>query len=50
MALSATPGVGIRGMRERLRQLGGSLEIECNGGGTIVEARLPIAVSAPAAA
>ncbi len=50
MALSATPGVGIRGMRERLRQLGGSLEIECNGGGTIVEARLPIAVSSPAAA
>jgi len=26
-----TPGVGIRGMRERLRQLGGTLEITCNG-------------------
>jgi len=50
MALSATPGVGIRGMRERLRQLGGSLEIDCNSGGTIVEARLPIAVPSTAAA
>ena len=30
-------------MRERLRQLGGSLEIESNGKGTIVEAWLPVA-------
>ncbi len=37
-----TPGVGIRGMRERLRQLGGSLQIESNGEGTTVIARLPI--------
>jgi signal transduction histidine kinase len=38
-------GVGIRGMRERLRQLGGSLEIssEGNGRGTVVVARLPLA-------
>jgi signal transduction histidine kinase len=37
-------GVGIRGMRERLRQLGGSLEINSQrkGSGTIVVARLPI--------
>jgi signal transduction histidine kinase len=28
-----TPGVGIRGMRERLRQLGGSLEIHSDGPG-----------------
>jgi signal transduction histidine kinase len=35
------PGVGIRGMRERLRQLGGSLEIHSNGEGTLVVARLP---------
>ena len=28
-----TPGVGIRGMRERLRQLGGSLEIRSDGPG-----------------
>jgi len=38
-----TPGVGIRGMRERLRQLGGSLEINSNVRGTVVIARLPVA-------
>jgi len=35
-------GVGIRGMRERVRQLGGSLQIESNGNGTRVVARFPI--------
>ncbi len=50
MVLSATPGVGLRGMRERLHQLGGSLEIDCNRGGTVVEARLPVEQSSPAAA
>ncbi len=39
---AGTPGVGIRGMRERLRQLGGSLEIDSNGKGTVVVARLPL--------
>jgi protein-histidine pros-kinase len=34
-------GVGIRGMRERIRQLGGSLEIISNGDGTVVAARFP---------
>jgi signal transduction histidine kinase len=43
MASGGTPGVGIRGMRERLRQLGGSLEIASNGTGTIVLARFPVA-------
>jgi signal transduction histidine kinase len=43
-ASGVTPGVGIRGMRERLRQLGGTLDIDCKGGGTVVEARLPVAV------
>src|SRR5438445_1220958 len=43
MASNGTPGVGIRGMRERLRQLGGSLEINSNGKGTVIVARLPIA-------
>lgn len=40
---TGTPGVGIRGMRERLRQLGGSLEIRSNGEGkgTLVTAHLP---------
>ena len=36
-------GVGIRGMRERLRQLGGTLEVYSNEEGTSVVARLPIA-------
>src|SRR6266851_2180338 len=35
-------GVGIKGMRERLQQMG-ALEINSNGRGTVVEARLPIA-------
>ena len=38
-----TAGVGIRGMRERLRQLGGSLEINSTEKGTVVVARLPVA-------
>jgi signal transduction histidine kinase len=39
------PGVGVRGMRERLRQLGGSLEIKSAGAGqgTVVLAHLPVA-------
>jgi signal transduction histidine kinase len=36
-------GVGFRGMRERLRQLGGELEIQSGSGGTSVTARLPLA-------
>jgi len=36
------PGVGIRGMRERVRQLGGDLEITSNANGTMVAARLPV--------
>src|SRR5215469_1856296 len=42
VAAGGTPGVGIRGMRERLRQLGGDLEVNSNGHGTRVEARLPV--------
>ena len=40
---TGTPGVGIRGMRERLRQLGGTLEIRSDGEGkgTLISARLP---------
>ncbi len=34
-------GVGIQGMGERIRQLGGSLEIESGGHGTSVVAVLP---------
>jgi len=36
-----TPGVGIGGMRERMRQLGGSLVLQSGHNGTTVEARLP---------
>jgi PAS domain S-box-containing protein len=43
LKLAGKAGVGIRGMRERLRQLGGTLEIEPgrNGPGTVVIAQLP---------
>lgn len=36
-------GFGIRGMRERLTELGGRLEIDSNGRGTTVRATVPIA-------
>ena len=42
MASNGTPGVGIRGMRERIRQLGGTLEINSNSSGTVVVVKLPI--------
>jgi PAS domain S-box-containing protein len=44
MELTGKAGVGIRGMRERLHQLGGTLEIgsQLNGRGTTIVARLPI--------
>lgn len=35
-------GVGIRGMRERLRQLRGEISIESSGAGTQIIARLPV--------
>jgi len=35
-------GVGFRGMRERLRQLGGTLRIQSDGDGTVVVAMLPL--------
>jgi signal transduction histidine kinase len=34
-------GAGIKGMRERLRQLGGALTVHSNGSGTLVTADLP---------
>jgi len=42
MASTGTPGVGIRGMRERLQQLGGELEITSNSHGTLVSAKLAV--------
>jgi PAS domain S-box-containing protein len=38
-------GVGLRGMRERVLQLGGTLEIESKGTGTTVRAMFPVAQS-----
>jgi PAS domain S-box-containing protein len=35
-------GVGLRGMTERLHQLGGSLELNSTAGGTTVTARIPL--------
>ncbi len=40
---NSSDGVGIKGMRERLRQLGGTLSIHSNGQGTLVTADLPLA-------
>lgn len=48
-ASSGMPGVGIRGMQERTRQLGGCLEISSDAKGTVIEARFPIETSAAAA-
>ncbi len=35
-------GVGFAGMRERLRELGGALEIESTGNGTLIRANFPV--------
>jgi signal transduction histidine kinase len=43
-------GVGLRGMRERMRQLGGTLEVQSNGKGTTVTAAVPCAASTPTTA
>jgi signal transduction histidine kinase len=45
--LGIRTGVGLRGMRERVTQMGGTLRIESDSGGTTIMATLP---SAPAAA
>jgi signal transduction histidine kinase len=44
MASAGAPGVGIRGMRERIRQLGGTLQIDSRGPGrgTVVAITLPL--------
>jgi len=44
LALGKLSGVGLRGMRERLRQMGGQLEVQSNGRGTLVSATLPIEI------
>jgi len=39
---AAAPGVGIAGMRERVRQLGGHLEMHSTGSGTTLKVTLPL--------
>ena len=42
IASGESVGVGLRGMQERVRQLGGSVEIRSNGSGTTVTATVPL--------
>ena len=42
------PGVGISGIRERVRQLGGQMQIRSGTGGTTVEVLFPVEEAAPA--
>jgi two-component system, NarL family, sensor kinase len=41
-AAGRSTGVGMHGMRERVRQIGGALQIQSNGNGTSVQVVLPI--------
>jgi PAS domain S-box-containing protein len=47
MPVDALAGVGLRGMRERLKQFGGELNVATGVGGTTVTATLPIKVALP---
>ena len=38
----SSKGVGLRGMRERIRELGGKFEISSKGRGTIIRASIPV--------
>jgi PAS domain S-box-containing protein len=45
LTLPSSGGVGLRGMQERIRQLGGTLEIDSSKNGTIITATLPVHAS-----
>jgi signal transduction histidine kinase len=45
LASGRLSGVGLRGMSERLLQMGGQLEVHSNGSGTLVTATLPIEIA-----
>jgi PAS domain S-box-containing protein len=42
LTLASSGGVGLRGMQERIRQLGGTLEINTSRCGTVIAATLPV--------
>jgi two-component system NarL family sensor kinase len=42
LSLPASGGVGLRGMQERIRQIGGNMEIDSSTQGTVITARIPI--------
>jgi signal transduction histidine kinase len=50
MEVSGTLGVGLRGMRERILQLGGNIKIDSNSPGTIVRVQVPVARNTETAA
>jgi signal transduction histidine kinase len=50
MEASGTLGVGLRGMRERILQLGGNINIDSNSPGTVVRVQVPVAHDAETAA
>lgn len=41
-------GIGLAGMRERLRELGGRLDVESDGNGTLIRAVIPVPASVDA--
>ena len=41
-------GIGLAGMRERLRELGGHLEVESDANGTVIRAVIPVGAATPA--
>ena len=45
----AVPGVGLRSLRERAAELGGTLEVRADAGGTVIRAALPLAHERPGA-
>lgn len=49
-ATGAAMGVGLRGMRERVAQLGGTLDVQSGAAGTVVSATFPVESTAGAAA
>jgi signal transduction histidine kinase len=49
-ATGAAMGVGLRGMRERVAQLDGALEVKSGASGTVVSATFPVETSGAAAA